>query len=183
MATRIPTMTEAKLRELAALLPRCVLCGGPATAIGMFLPDTPTDLYDMPPRADVLSVDPEGTAVAYATCDQHPPGAATAAQVEAVLTSPRVGTFHITYATGKVFELTGEFRVMEPFPGSELLVPVVIDSHGTAKAMDPRAVVRDSAGLVLFTGCSTEQLEADVMKRRGPRVVRGAGKTGIVAGE
>jgi hypothetical protein len=88
-----------------------------------------------------------------------------------------VGTFHVTYATGKQFTLTGEFRLMEPFPGSSLPVPVVI-TNGVIQALDPRAVVRDAAGVTLFVGCSTEQLIADTPSEVGC----GAGKVGVVAG-
>ena len=77
----------------------------------------------------------------------------------------RVTTYTVQYASGKRFRLTGRLGRVQ-IPGSRLMSPSI--DPGAPQAMivlDPRAMIRDPADVIVFQGCSTADLEADLAER------------------
>lgn len=68
----------------------------------------------------------------------------------------------VEYASGRKFKADGVLVVRpSPVNGSRLLLPCIDSEPNKTLVLDPRAIIKDVHGQVVFTGCSTAQLEAD----------------------
>jgi hypothetical protein len=71
--------------------------------------------------------------------------------------------YKISYAGGKKFSLSGTFKISPPIvPGSILWTPYIQHDAEHISLLDPRAIVKDATGKVVFRGCTTEDLERDL---------------------
>jgi hypothetical protein len=68
-------------------------------------------------------------------------------------------TYHVRYPSGHQFEVTGDRFLIGATDDPAVRQPTIVD--GTrAYVLDPRAVITDATGVVLFQGCTTEELTA-----------------------
>ena len=71
-------------------------------------------------------------------------------------------TYTVKYPSGKTFQASGRLSV--GFFGSTVMSPVIDPGERKGKRLpvmllDPRAIITDASGTIVFTGCSTEKLE------------------------
>ena len=69
--------------------------------------------------------------------------------------------YSVTYPSGREFKVAGALGTIT---FGSLLSPTIIGADGQATVLDPRAVIRDMGGLVVFTGCSTAEMEANLAR-------------------
>ena len=72
-------------------------------------------------------------------------------------------TYDVTYPSGTTFTIRGRFRAVHFDSVKPLLTPVIEQGPppaGRVMVLDPRAVITDRVGRVVFHGCTTEQLVA-----------------------
>jgi hypothetical protein len=60
-------------------------------------------------------------------------------------------TYAITYPSGRQFALTGTLKSFT-VPISGLCAPAIDQGRGLVTVLDPRAVIRDDRGIVVFDG-------------------------------
>jgi hypothetical protein len=60
--------------------------------------------------------------------------------------------YHIRYRSGKTLRAEGEFQLVSEPAASPLPLPVIIDLQNRAIILDPRAVITDEQGVVVYNG-------------------------------
>jgi hypothetical protein len=76
--------------------------------------------------------------------------------------------YSIQYPSGRTFNLSGDFELAPPMPNSRLKTPTISDGNAVA-VIDPRAVIYDDSGHIVYSGCTTKELEDDLKVRRRTR--------------